>query len=135
VPKIADLAGSSTPFGLPKYTVATLPSAATYKYRSVYCSDAAWSGGTGCEISSNGTNWIDPDGRIATTAVALGNVLEAFTYSGASIVLSRTPVGDVLVFVAGAPQVPSDVTRSGKTISALANAVNGDTVLVYYRGI
>lgn len=61
--------------------------------------------------------------------------LEAFTYAGATLTLSLTPVGDLLVLVQGQAQVPGDVTVSGKNITALPNAQSGDTVLVHYWGV
>jgi hypothetical protein len=53
----------------------------------VYLTDCLWSGGTGCYAISNGTNWIDPDGRIASTSAYAGPAL-AIEDEG-SVVLAR----------------------------------------------
>lgn len=135
MPKFSDLAGTLLPFRFRPYTVATLPSASANPGRVVDCTDALWSGGTGCLVRSNGANWLDPNGKIASTAASAQQWVEAFTWAGSALVLSRTPVGAVLVFVAGTAQIPGDVTVVGKSITALANVVTGDTVLAIYWGI
>lgn len=65
-PQLEELTSSDS-LGLPTYTVAALPTASSNSGGFTNCSDAVWSGGTGCQVRSNGTNWIDPDGRIAST--------------------------------------------------------------------
>lgn len=52
---------------VPTYTVATLPTLPSTVRAIANCSDAAWSEGVGCLVRWDGTQWRDPDNRVATT--------------------------------------------------------------------
>lgn len=49
------------------YAIVELPPANTHNGQIAIASDARWSGGIGSLVRSNGTNWLDQDGRIVNT--------------------------------------------------------------------
>lgn len=52
--------------------------------RIAYCSDALWSGGTGCWVVADGTNWRNPDGKIVSTA--LNTTLSLYKYLAGQVI-------------------------------------------------
>ena len=61
----------AAPVFLSTYTVAQLTGALAILYPNAIadCTDGVWSGGTGCLVRSDGTNWIDPDGHKVGTSL------------------------------------------------------------------
>lgn len=68
------------------------------------------------------------------STLAPSMVQDEWVWAGAALNLSKSPVGDVLVFVAGALQIKADRTVTATQITALTNAQTGDTVVAYYWG-
>jgi hypothetical protein len=99
--KFLNLAGTTEPFRLARYAVAELPAAASYSRYQVWANDAVWSGGTGCPVWSDGTNWRDPDGRIAQTGLFLPKLSRSQQYG----VLDATLLVNLPAYTIGAMQV------------------------------